>query len=209
MKKRIFIGGAPTVGKSYITKRLSKDFHLPWISTDSVRGMMREIVNRNQYLDLFRLDMSNKYAGRYLSSHSVNKIIEDHNGESKDVWKGVRAILKTDHVWNDFIVEGVAVLPEFIARLKHDDCIIDALFLTVSSEEKVREVVYKEGMWNGSVDFDGDVMEKQIEWILEYDRYISEEAIRYGFKVFKTGTNEKQTTSCYNDIISLVKLGRY
>ncbi len=40
-KQIIFIGGAPTVGKSYLAKKLAEELKLPWISTDTVREILR------------------------------------------------------------------------------------------------------------------------------------------------------------------------
>ena len=50
MDKIILIGGAPAVGKSSAAEKIAKDLKLPWISTDIIRGMMRPIVNKKDYL---------------------------------------------------------------------------------------------------------------------------------------------------------------
>ena len=44
MNKVILIGGAPTVGKSYLGRKLAEELKLPWISTDTIREMMRKLI---------------------------------------------------------------------------------------------------------------------------------------------------------------------
>lgn len=48
MRKVVLIGGAPTVGKSFTARRISEELKMPWISTDTVREMMRKIVDKNK-----------------------------------------------------------------------------------------------------------------------------------------------------------------
>ncbi len=45
MERIILIGGAPTVGKTFIAKELSKKLFLPWISTDTIRSLMQEFFH--------------------------------------------------------------------------------------------------------------------------------------------------------------------
>ena len=51
--KIILIGGSPTAGKSYTARKISEELKLPRVSTDTIRGMMRGIVRKKDYPDLF------------------------------------------------------------------------------------------------------------------------------------------------------------
>jgi len=42
MNKKVLIGGASAVGKSYITQKLTEESSLPWVSTDGIREAMRK-----------------------------------------------------------------------------------------------------------------------------------------------------------------------
>ena len=53
MKKEIIlIGGAPTIGKSFLAKKLSEEMKIPWISTDTIREFMREVVRIEKHRGL-------------------------------------------------------------------------------------------------------------------------------------------------------------
>ena len=52
-KQIILIGGMPTGGKTTIAKNLSKQLNLPWISTDQVGQIMREVATREKHPKLF------------------------------------------------------------------------------------------------------------------------------------------------------------
>ena len=54
MNKIFLIGGSPTAGKSYYTRILAEELKLPWISTDTIREQMREIVNKKDYPNLYK-----------------------------------------------------------------------------------------------------------------------------------------------------------
>lgn len=52
-KKVILIGGAPLSGKSYVARKLGQELNLPWISTDTIREQMRQLVRKEDYPNLF------------------------------------------------------------------------------------------------------------------------------------------------------------
>ena len=110
------IGGAPTVGKSSLARLISEKLKLPWISTDGIREMMRKIVRKEDYPELFNFSDENFTAENYLGNHSPQEIVDEQIKESKDVWKGARAFIETDYVWKNFTIEGVAVVPELVKR---------------------------------------------------------------------------------------------
>src|SRR3990172_8690750 len=96
MKKIILIGGAPTAGKSYVAEKIAKELGIPWISTDTIREQMREIVRKGDYPALFlHANATPEMGVQFLNKNSPKKIMEIVNKEGEDVWKGVRALMET------------------------------------------------------------------------------------------------------------------
>ncbi len=120
MNRIILIGGSPTSGKSYTARKLAENLKLPWISTDTIREQMRWIVRKEDYPDLFMHgDPSVSHTDKaveFLTHNTAKEIVDHQNKESEDVWKGVRGLIESDYEWEDFIVEGVAILPKLIAN---------------------------------------------------------------------------------------------
>ncbi len=178
-KKIILIGGSPCVGKSFIARSLSIEFKIPWFSTDGIRDFMREIAKPEEYPSLFYL--LDKKPEDYLVDHTPIQVMEDQNKESFDVWKGVKAWIKTDYNWDSFIVEGVAVLPELIARDFGDYKDIKPVFLFNGNKDKVRETIYKRGLWGKPGELPDSVKDKEVEWVLVFNDWLKKEVEKYGF----------------------------
>lgn len=191
MSKLILIGGAPTVGKSFIARKLSEELKLPWISTDSVREMMRKITQKESFPKIFEFDGDEVTAEKYLTTHTPQQIVDAQNTESKDVWKGVDAFIDTDYVWKDFIIEGVAVIPELVKKIDTKKHKIKPIFLVDENEDRVRKVVYTRGLWGDADTYSDDVKEIEVQWVDLFNKYVIQEAEKYDYKVYKIGEQEE------------------
>lgn len=192
MSKIILIGGSPTAGKSYTARKISEELKLPWISTDTIREQMREIVRKEDYPNLFlHEDDSSDQAVEFLNNNSADQIVEHHNKENESVWKGVVGLIDGDYVWEDFIVEGVAILPKFIANQNWDSKKdIKVIFLIDEDKERVRKTIFTRGLWNKAENYPDDVKEKEVEWVFAFNDYIKQEAEKYNLPVVKIGNRK-------------------
>jgi len=190
MNKIILIGGAPTIGKSFIARKIAEELKLPWISTDGVREMMRKIVRKENFPKLFYFNDEEITAEKYLTTHTPQQIVEDQNRESIEVWKGVKAIIDTDYVWKDFIIEGVAIIPELVKKIDTAKHNIKPILLVDKNEERVREVVYKRGLWGRADTYSDDVKETEVRWVNLFNKYIESEAVKHNYKVYKIDERE-------------------
>ena len=124
----IFIGGAPTVGKSTMAQLLGNKLNLPWISTDQIRSIMRTMASPDEIPDLFQpkgFETAEKFLTHFTSEEIAN--LEWQQGEA--VWPVLKNFIEQDYNWNDgFIVEGVNVLPHLIAEYKATDASCKAVF---------------------------------------------------------------------------------
>ena len=187
MNKIILIGGAPTIGKSFIARKISEQFKIPWVSTDTIREMMRKIVREEDFPKLFRAMGFGIDAEEYLSTRTPQQIVEGQNAESIDVWKGVEAIIDTDYVWEDLIIEGVHVLPEFVGKINKSVHKIKTIFLVDENEERVRNVVYTRGLADDADTYPDSVKEVEVQWVDLFNKYILDEVEKYGFKCYEIG----------------------
>ena len=191
MNRIILIGGSPTAGKSFTARKIAEFLKLPWISTDTIREQMRQIVRKGDFSNLFSLsEATPQMAVDFLSSKSAKEIVKHQNSESLDVWEGVEALIKTDYVWGDFIVEGVAILPHLVKKLQVKNKEIKAVFLIDDDIERIRKTIFTRGLWNDADKYPDDVKEKEVEWVLEFNRYIIRESRKYGFPVVKIGNRK-------------------
>ncbi len=188
----ILIGGAPTAGKSYVARKIAEELKLPWISTDTIREQMREIVSKKDYPRLFfHSGADSKMAEIYLSKHTPKQIVKNQNEESKDVWKGVKAIIDTDYVWGSFIIEGVAILPSLISKAVKNNQEIKAFFIVDDDVDRIRRTIFTRGLWDSADKYPDKVKEKEVKWVIEFNKFITDEAKKYGFPVISVGDRKE------------------
>ena len=192
MNKIILIGGSPTAGKSFTARKIAESLKLPWISTDTIRGQMRKIVNEKDFPHLFaHSEATPDMAVDFLSNKSAKEIVRHQNDESLDVWKGVKALIETDYVWGDFIIEGVAILPNLVKKVSVENKVIKVVFLVDDNIERIRKTIFTRGLWDDADKYPDDVKEKEVEWVIEFNNYIIRESEKYGFPVVKIGDRKQ------------------
>ncbi len=183
MNKIILIGGAPTIGKTYLANKLSRDIKLPWISTDIIRGLMQKVVRKEDYPALFYPPMS--IAKEYLEKHTPKEIMNDQNKESIVVWRGVQGILDDGYPWESYIVEGVAILPGFVYKAMDKSKCILPIFLYEDREDRIREVIFKRGLWDDADKYSDKLKEKEVSWVALFNKFIKRETSKYGLPIVR------------------------
>jgi len=188
VNKIILIGGSPTAGKSYTARRLAEQLKLPWISTDTIREQMRKIVRKEDYPALFlHSNYTSKLAVEFLSHNTAEEIVKHQNKESIAVWKGVKALIETDYVWKSFIIEGVAILPSLVSGLIKRNKNIQVVFLIDEDIDRVRKTIFTRGLWDDASKYSDSVKEKEVEWVVAFNNYITKEAKKYRLPVVSIG----------------------
>lgn len=202
MNKIILIGGSPTAGKSFTARKIAESLKLPWISTDTIREQMRKIVSKKDFPNLFtHSEATPDMAVDFLSNKSAKEIVKHQNDESLDVWKGVSALIETDYVWGDFIIEGVAILPNLVKKLSVKNTDIKVVFLVDDNVKRIRKTIFTRGLWDDADKYSDDVKEKEVEWVIEFNNYIIRESKKYGFPVVKIGDRKQYI----NEIKELIR----
>jgi 2-phosphoglycerate kinase len=184
-KKVILIGGAPCVGKSSLAVALSKKLGMPSISTDMIREFMRALVSPEKYPELFQF--SDRIAEEYLSSHTPQEIVQNQNKESQAVWKGVVKFIESvgKTYENCYIIEGVAVLPGLVYANYKKDASVKTFFVVDNNEDRIRKVILERGLWDNADKYPDSVKEKEVQWVMEFNKYIKEEIKKYPFPIIE------------------------
>lgn len=192
MEKIILIGGAPTVGKTSAAKKCAEMLKSQWISTDLIREQMRGIVDKRKYPALFSHAAPTKdLALRFLTENTPLEIVEHQNKESEEVWKGVKALIEADYVWDPYsgIIEGVAVLPKLAAQIMKKHSRVKAIFLIEDNVDRIRKVVFTRGIWDDAPKYSDSVKEKEVAWVVAFNDYIKKEAKKYGLPTISVTSN--------------------
>jgi len=183
MDKIILIGGAPTTGKSTLAQKLSEELKLLWISTDIIRSIMQKTVKKSDYPKLFYPAQAE--AKDYLEKSAPEQIVADQNAESEAVWCGVEAAIKDQDTWEGKIIEGVAVLPYLVNALKAEVPSISSFFIYEDREDRIREVIFKRGLWDSADKYSDTLKEKEVQWVILFNEFIKAEAAKYNFPLIK------------------------
>ena len=177
-KKIILIGGAPTVGKTYLAKKLGKELRLPWISTDTIREQMRKTITRQEDAPhLFNFQVADPV--EYLNAHTPEEIIKHINLENTHVWKGVTEFIEEGSFGDSYIIEGMAILPEQVAKLKKYNNHLKPIFLIDHDADRLRDVIYTRGLWDAAYKYSDSVKEKELAWVVKFNAWIEDECKKY------------------------------
>ncbi len=200
-----FIGGAPRTGKSQLAKRLSVATGFSWLSTDNLRESSEflEVIPRSNPL---LSNWINWRESNYISktfSIPVEKIIENQNLESLEVSKLVKGFVQSlDYNNRDFILEGVALLPEFF-----DNDFINKYRIKFVCVGNTDFATFRKYSWENRVD--GDWLEKVDERLFDnvilfsvkFSEIFRDESEHRGFKYY-----EVRSETFSNDLDSIIKL---
>lgn len=183
MSKAYFIGGAPRVGKTTLTLRFIEQRPILSASTDAMRYTLRQITKEQDQPDLFNFGKytSNDSIRRdYLMENPMNSIMIQ-NMESKIVWKSINDFIKSNLMDGfDVLVEGIAILPEFLDQIDYD---FSAVFLGNQSESHFQTILdsarRNKNDWMHKLE--NETIRAFSVFNQTFSRYIQQEADKYDF----------------------------
>ncbi|HVQ43431.1 MAG TPA: hypothetical protein VMT30_00470 [Candidatus Saccharimonadia bacterium] len=123
MPRAYFVGGAPRVGKSTLAARILTEHPLAAAFTDDLRAELRHATPPAAAPDLYYLDSLNTDEAEMarLMRENTADIITAADCESAVVWPAVEAFVRDQlAAGHDVLIEGVAVLPQFLVDLNFD-----------------------------------------------------------------------------------------
>lgn len=175
----ILIGGALTVGKSKIAQLLSDHLKIPWFSTDQIRGIMQATVRKGDYPNIFKsVDTTGE---EFLNRYTPAEIVQGEIEQAEEIWKAVKNFIDNPYPWKSFILEGVGILPRFIAKDLKENVSVKPVFLIDEDADRIRDVVFNRGLWDDARTYPDSVKEKEIEWALLFSHELKKEVEQYGY----------------------------
>lgn len=178
MKNIILIGGAPTVGKSTIAKQLSEKLGIPWISTDTLRELIKSIGKKEDFPNIFS---TKDYSAEDFLSKTIEEIVQAEIEEAKETWKAIISLINESYPWKYFIIEGIAILPSLVKQYTNNNKKIKTVFLVDEDADRIKEVVFTRGLWDDAKTYPDHLKDREIEWALAFSHMLKEESEKYGF----------------------------
>jgi 2-phosphoglycerate kinase len=180
------LGGPPRVGKSIISRKIQQKHAISAISTDSLGAVLESVLSPEAAPDLFVFDRF----GKMPLAERMKLIMKDPAAlidyvikENHVVWNAVEAFTRRENnEGRDALVEGVAVLPELISRLK--DIPHRVVFIGNQGENHKKNI--KRFAEDNENDWMRDAGDQYISvyatFVNRMSAYIEQEAIKHGLE---------------------------
>lgn len=180
------LGGPPRVGKSIIANEIRQAYAVSVVSTDALGAVLENVLSPEAEPDLFiferfhALPLAERV--KLLREHPET-LIEVVKKESRVVWRAVEAYIRREHEeGRTVLIEGVAVLPEFMSRLQ--DLPHRVVFIGNQGENHPENL--RQSAAENAHDWLREVSDPYLDAFAWFVRrmsfYIEQEAQKYGFE---------------------------
>jgi 2-phosphoglycerate kinase len=180
------LGGPPRIGKSIISSEIRQKCAVSVVSTDTLGAVLENVLSPEVTPDLF---VFNKLTEMPLSEQvkfimrNPAELIDYVRKESCVVWKAVEAFIRRENdEGRDILIEGVAILPEFMSQLK--DIPHRVVFIGNQGANHIENI--KKSVEENDFDWMRGVSDQYIDafamFVNRMSGYIEQETKKYGFK---------------------------
>ena len=188
------IGGSPRGGKSILSRKLSKKLNIPYISSDTVKLVLRPYFKGKKKYEMFPFDKiwHSLKLDDYFLQYSGQQMINIDIREGKTIWPAMKNLIQ--HYLDrkiDYIYEGVHLLPSLVKEFRGNND-VKTVFLTKQDEEKIYQGMFKN---KGNRDWimdntkNKDTIRLAAKSLSIYGNYFLREARKYNFKCINTEDN--------------------
>lgn len=175
-KKRLFITGIPTAGKSYLAKKLAEEVGGICVSIDDMREELSKDERFKKWVN-FYLDQDEK---TYYTTTTYDEQWKNLVAQSEGFWPGILTGL-APYADEDrpVIFEGVNILP----HLAHRDLQIPGVAIIGRSLEETFERNKKEPRWGATE----ELQKLEADAFFNGERpHYKDDAEKFGYPVFET-----------------------
>lgn len=188
------IGGSPRSGKTILSRELSKELNIPYISSDYLRLVVMPYFNGKDKDDNFPFEKMFDLSGmsNFFKDHSGHEMLEADIKEAKTLWPGIESLIKHLLLSKiNYIIEGVHFLPSLVNQFK-DDKNFKIVILAKTDENKIFNGLLQNrntGDWIADNIKDDETLLSAAKSLSEYGKYFTEESKKHGFKCINTEDN--------------------
>lgn len=205
------IGGTPRGGKTTLSKRLSKELNIPWVSTDSLELIAMKYTAEKDFDKIFPKSVIRKKTGksndRMYAEFSINQIVEAYIGQGQGLWPGIESFVESEHGYgHDYILEGYHILPELVLELQKTFP-VTAIFLGKENFEKTLSSITENPQvndWTVKGTKNSETYGLIAEMVNLFSLKLKVEAEKCGLVYASTDDNfEKKINELTSDLVSL------
>lgn len=175
------IGGTPRTGKTTLSTRFLEKRPIFATSTDGIRYMLRNLLKSEAVPELFRfakyISNDSEITDRIMTNHQ--KALDIQTVESRIVWRSIKSFIQSYlEDGQDLLIEGVAIMPEFIKDL---DCDLRVVFLGNQSGNHVATITHfaRNNLHDWMHDLNNETIISFAELNKTYSHFIQQEASKY------------------------------
>ncbi len=188
------IGGAPRCGKTTLTKRLAKQKKISYLSTDTVRHMIVACTPYRQRGKKFPIELQKSAAPYHnLNTQTPNALLKTDVTEARSIWPSTRRLIEDlIESQEDFIIEGVHLLPMLIKQLQVTPMwkYIKPVYLVKMNIDDILSGFHKNESkhdWLAGALRDKDLLKKAAKMVQTESLYIKAQAQKFELPVVDTG----------------------
>ncbi len=175
-KRRLFITGIPTAGKSYLAKKLAEELGGISVSVDDIREELSKDEKYKKWVN-FYLDQDEHI---YYTTTNYDEQWKNLVAQSEGFWPGILAgFAQYANEDRPVIFEGVNILP----HLAHRDLQIPGIVIIGRSIEEVLERNKREPRWGATE----RLQKLEADAFFKGERpHYKDDAKKFGYPVFET-----------------------
>ena len=209
LDRTYFIGGAPRIGKTILSLILAEKVKGHFVSTDSIRNAAKKAC-KDENSDLFILNKTEHIPEEeWLKDHNElpEKVIEYQNRESIALWSSITSFCNSFCEDNAIhIVEGVALLPSLVSKMKNKPSHI--FYVGNTSEKHVQSMLdfaknSPQWDWMGASGYSDEKIRAMANFVKEMSFYFKNEAEKFGFPYYEI--DDEDFNGSISKIIEIIK----
>ncbi len=196
LARTYFIGGSPRIGKSILAYMLAKKVGGHVVSTDAIRNAAKKACS-DEESDLFAVNKSeNASEDEWLKNHleTPEVVVAYQNRESEALWPSIVSFCNSFCEDNALhIVEGVALLPSLVAKMKNKPAqIIYVGNTSESHREAMAEYAKKfpEQDWMAAMGYSSEKITGMANSVRAMSLYFKHEAEKHGFPYYEISDSD-------------------
>lgn len=177
MKKLTLIGGAPLSGKTTLSMEIAKNDGAVELSTDSIRDWLKKFVKKEDCPNLFYAD--GMTAEEFYKKHTTaQSVVDGEIAESKQVEKGLIALLHTAITWDHLVVEGIAVTPSLMKSIEKQftDRKHEQIIIVDENTKRIEQRIRARGLWGPLDTYPSSLIPTEAEWVILYNQWFKQQA---------------------------------